>query len=208
MYRERLERLVEQGTHFVLWGAVQNGQPGPSVGSDNFQGSYDATRHLLNLGRRNIAFLGTASNQYPEFLERYRGYTRALQDAGILAHRGLQVDAITTERCGYLAAGELLNRGQPFDGIIAASDLIGLGALHALQEQHIDVPGQVSIVGFDDIPAATLINPPITTVAQDTKLAGEVLVDTVLRRVRNEPAESRVLPTRLVVRHSCGARGP
>jgi len=114
-YRERLERLVEQGTHFVLWGAVQTGQPGLSVGSDNYQGSYDATRHLLNLGRRKLAFLGTASSQYPEFFARYRGYTRALQDAGIVVHRRLQVDAITTERCGYMAAGELLNRGQPFE---------------------------------------------------------------------------------------------
>ena len=206
-YRERLERLVEQGTHFVLWGAVQIGQPGLSVGSDNYQGSYDATGHLLNLGRRNLAFLGTASSQYPEFFARYQGYTRALQDAGIVAHLRLQVDAITTERCGYMAACELLNRGQPFDGIIAASDLIGIGAMHALQERRIDVPRQVSIVGFDDIPAATLSNPPLTTVAQDTKLAGEVLVDTVLRRVRNEPAEAKMLQTRLVVRQSCGARG-
>jgi DNA-binding LacI/PurR family transcriptional regulator len=206
-YRERLERLVEQGTHFVLWGAVQAGQPGLSVGSDNYQGSYDATRHLLDLGRRNIAFLGGACSQYPEFFERYRGYTRALHDAGIAANRALQVDSISTERYGYMAACELLKRGQPFDGVIAASDLIGIGALHALQEQHIDVPGKVSIVGFDDIPAATLSNPPLTTVAQDTKLAGEVLVDTVLRRVRNEPAEAKMLQTRLVVRQSCGARG-
>ena len=205
-YRERLERLVEQGTHFVLWGAVQIGQPGLSVGSDNYQGSYDATGHLLNLGRRNLAFLGTASSQYPEFFARYQGYTRALQDAGIVAHLRLQVDAITTERCGYMAAGELLNRGQPVDGIIAASDLIAIGAIHALQERRIDVPGEVSIVGFDDIPATTLSNPPLTTVAQDTKLAGEVLVDTVLRRVRNEPAEAKMLRTRLVVRQSCGAR--
>src|SRR3981081_4879491 len=108
-----------------------------------------------------------------------------------MAEGGMQVDAISTERCGYTAAGELLNRGQPFDGIVAASDLIAIGALHTLQEQHIDVPGKVSIVGFDDIPAATLSNPPLTTVAQDTKLAGEVLVDTVLRRVRNEPAEPK-----------------
>ena len=129
-----------------------------------------------------------------------------MQEAGILVHRGLQVDAITTERCGYMAAGELLNRGQPVDGIIAASDLIAIGAIHALQERRIDVPGEVSIVGFDDIPATTLSNPPLTTVAQDTKLAGEVLVDTVLRRVRNEPAEAKMLRTRLVVRQSCGAR--
>ena len=205
-YRQRLERLVEQGTHFVLWGAVQAGQPGLSVGSDNYQGCYDATRHLLNLGRRDIAFLGGVSSQYPEFCERYRGYTQALHDAGFEANRGLQVDSISTEPAGYVAAGELLKRGVPFDGVVAASDLIGMGALHTLQEQHIDVPGKVSIVGFDDIPAATLSNPPLTTVAQDTKLAGEVLVDTLLRRVRNEPAEAKMLQTRLVVRQSCGAR--
>ncbi len=80
-----------------------------------------------------------------------------------------------------------------------------MGAIHALQERHIDVPTQVAIVGFDDIPAATLTNPPLTTVAQDTRLAGEVLVETVLRQIRNEPAEAKMLQTRLVVRQSCGA---
>jgi DNA-binding LacI/PurR family transcriptional regulator len=204
-YRGRLERLVEQGTNFVLWGAVQAGQPGLAVGSDNFQGSYSATQHLVRLGRRNVAFLGTASSQYPEFLERHRGYSRALKDAGILAHRRLQVDSITTERCGYTATCELLDRGARFDAIVAASDLIAMGAIHALQERHIDVPTQVAIVGFDDIPAATLTNPPLTTVAQDTRLAGEVLVETVLRQIRNEPAEAKMLETRLVVRQSCGA---
>jgi DNA-binding LacI/PurR family transcriptional regulator len=67
------------------------------------------------------------------------------------------------------------------------------------------VPAHVSVVGFDDIPAAGLANPPLTTIAQNTRLAGEVLVDTLLHRIREEPAEARVLPTRLVVRHSCGS---
>ncbi|TLY65127.1 MAG: LacI family transcriptional regulator, partial [Gammaproteobacteria bacterium] len=75
-----------------------------------------------------------------------------------------------------------------------------------LQECHIDVPAEVSVVGFDDIPAASLANPPLTTVAQDTRLAGEVLVDTLLRQIRNEPMEgATMLSTRLVVRRSCGA---
>ena len=102
-YRGLLERLVDKGTHFVLWGVVEAGQPGLAVGSDNFKGSHEATQHLIRQGRRDIAFLGTASSQYPEFLERYRGYSRALKDAGILAHRSLQVNAISTERCGYNA---------------------------------------------------------------------------------------------------------
>ena len=61
------------------------------------------------------------------------------------------------------------------------------------------------MVGFDDLPAASLTNPPLTTVMQDTRMAGEVLVDTLLKLVRDEPAKGQVMPTRLVVRRSCGA---
>jgi DNA-binding LacI/PurR family transcriptional regulator len=203
-YRLRLEQLVRQGTHFVRWGAVLEGQPGLSVGCDNFHGGREATQRLLGLGRRRIAFLGSASGHYPEFLERYRGYIEALAAAGASASAALQVDAITMEQSGYEAACELLSRGEAFDAIVAASDLIAIGALRALQERRIDVPGTVSVVGFDDIPAASLANPPLTTVMQDTRLAGETLVDSLLRSVHGEPAENKVLPTRLVIRRSCG----
>lgn len=204
-YRSRLEQLVEQGTHFVRWGAVQEDQPGLSIGCDNFQGGYDAARHLITLGRRKIAFLGHASSHYPEFFERYRGYAEALGTIGISPLPPLQVDAVSTEQSGYAAARDLLASGAQFDAILAASDLIAVGALHALQENGIDVPAAVSIVGFDDIPAASLVTPSLTTVMQDTRLAGEVLVDTLLKLVRGEPAEGTVLPARLVVRRSCGA---
>ena len=204
-YRSRLEQLVEQGTHFVRYGAVLKGQPGLSIGCDNFQGGYDASCHLIALGRRNIAFLGHASSHYPEFFERYRGYTQALSTIGAAPSAALQIDAVSTEQSGYAAAQELLASGPHFDAILAASDLIAIGALRALQENHIEVPAKVSIVGFDDIPAASLVTPALTTVMQDTRLAGEVLVDTLLRLVRGEPAEGTVLPARLVVRRSCGA---
>jgi DNA-binding LacI/PurR family transcriptional regulator len=117
----------------------------------------------------------------------------------------MQVNALSTEQSGYDAATELLARGEQFDAIVAASDLIAIGALRALQERGIDVPGSVSVVGFDDIPAASLSSPPLTTVMQDTRRAGEALVDTLLRLVQEEHAEGVVLPTRLVVRRSCGA---
>lgn len=204
-YRVRLERLTEQGTHFVRWGAVQPGQPGLSIGSDNTQGGYEAARHLIGIGRRKLAFLGGASRACPEFLDRYSGFAQALGEAGLAATPDLRVDAITTEESGYAAARELLGRALDFDAIVAASDLIALGAMRALQEHRIDVPGSVSVIGFDDIPAAALANPPLTTIAQNTRLAGEVLVDTLLRQIRNEPAQAQVLATRLVVRRSCGA---
>ena len=204
-YRARLEQLVRQGTHFVCWGAVLDGQPGLSVGCDNFRGGCDVTQHVIGLGRRNIGFLGSASSHYPEFFERYRGYSQTLASAGLEVSPALQVDAFSMENSGYEAACQLLARGEPFDAIVAASDLIAIGAMRALQERHIDVPGAVSVVGFDDIPAASLASPPLTTVMQDTRLAGEVLVDTLLQSIRGEPTEDRKLPTKLIVRRSCGA---
>jgi DNA-binding LacI/PurR family transcriptional regulator len=201
-HRARLEQLVRQGTHFVRWGATLEGQTGLAIGCDNFQGGIQATQHLLEQGRRRIAFLGDASNHYPEFLERHRGYRKALGDAGIEVSSALQIDAITLEQSGYAAACELLERGEVFDAIFAASDLIALGAMRALHERGLDVPRDVSVVGFDDIPAASLATPPLTTVLQDTRLAGELLIETLLASIRDEPVQTRVLPTKLVVRKS------
>jgi DNA-binding LacI/PurR family transcriptional regulator len=201
-YRPRLDRLVEQGTHFVRWGPVLNDEPGVSVGSDNAQGGFDVTRHLLAQGRRRIAFFGTATSHSPEFFDRYRGYERAMMEARVPTSSALQVDAINLEESGFQAANELRARGVEFDAIVAASDLIAIGALRALQESGVDVPRQVAVVGFDDIPAASLTNPPLTTVMQDTRRAGELLVETLLRQIAGEPASNSMIPTRLVVRKS------
>jgi DNA-binding LacI/PurR family transcriptional regulator len=201
-YRPRLDKLVHQGTHFVRWGPVLNDEPGVSIGSDNAQGGYDVTRHLLSQGRRHLAFLGHATTHYPEFFDRYRGYERALLEAQLGASSALQVDAITTEEAGFQAAKELISRGVQFDAIVAASDLIAIGALRALQEAGIEVPRQVSVSGFDDIPAASSASPPLTTVMQDTRRAGELLVETLLRQIAGDPVANSVIPTRLVVRRS------
>jgi DNA-binding LacI/PurR family transcriptional regulator len=201
-YRPRLERLVEQGTHFVRWGPVLTSEPGVSVGSDNAQGGYDVTRHLLAQGRRRIAFLGHATTHYPEFFDRYRGYERALLEARVASSSALQVDAFTTEDAGFQATRELQHRGVEFDAVVAASDLIAIGALRALQESGLEVPRDVSVVGFDDIPAASHTNPPLTTVMQDTRRAGDLLVATLLRQIAGDPAANSVIPTRLVVRKS------
>ena len=199
---ERLQRLVEQGTHFVRWGAALPGQPGVSVGSDNFQGGLDVTTHLLDQGRRRIAFLGHASSHYPEFEERHRGYAEALRAHGLAPLPGLQHDAITTEESGHAACVALLEHGEPFDAICAASDLIAIGALRALRERGLRVPQDIAVSGFDDIPLAASVSPALTTVQQDTKQAGQLLVDTLLALIAGEPAEGITIPTKLVLRES------
>jgi DNA-binding LacI/PurR family transcriptional regulator len=199
-YRARLADLVAQGTHFVRWGSVGGQEPGLTIGSDNEGGGMAATRHLIAQGRRRIAFLGTASSHAPEFRARYDGYAAALGEAGISLDPALQRNAVTTEAAGREAALSLIAGGVAFDAIFAASDLIAIGAMRALAEHGRSVPMDVAVVGFDDIPAASLTAPPLTTVMQDLRGAGEALVDALLRQIRGESVEPHALPTRLMVR--------
>ncbi|MDV3468279.1 LacI family DNA-binding transcriptional regulator [Stenotrophomonas sp. C3(2023)] len=203
----RLQRLVEQGTHFVRWGASLPDQPGVSIGSDNFQGGADITTHLLAQGCRRIAFLGHASSHYPEFQERYRGHVHALAEHGLAAEPSLQVDAITTEDSGHAACEALLASGARFDAICAASDLIAIGALRALraaarERTGLRVPQDIAVTGFDDIPLAASVSPALTTVQQDTKQAGQLLVETLLAQISGEPVEGRSIAVKVVVRES------
>ncbi len=201
-YRSRLQYLIARGIHFVRWGAVLPDQPEVSVCSDNYRGGYEATRHLLTCGAARIAFLGDASIHYPEFLERYRGHSAALRAAGLHVDPALQVDAISSEQSGHEAASALLARGIRPDAICAASDLIAIGAMKALAARGLKVPDDVLVTGFDDIPLAGFVDPPLTTVQQDTKAAGRILVETLIKLIHNEPVENRAIPVSLVVRGS------
>jgi DNA-binding LacI/PurR family transcriptional regulator len=201
-YCDKAEKLIRQGTHFVRWGAVLPDQPDTSIGCDNFSGGREVTAHLLEQGCTRIAFLGEATSHYPEFFERYHGYEAALEEAGLKADKALQVDAESTQRSGHAAITRLIENGASFDGVFAASDLIAIGAMQALEEQGLQVPADIAVVGFDDVPSATFVHPPLTTVRQDTTEAGAILVDNLLSLINGEAVETAILPTRLVVRRS------
>ncbi|WP_254775298.1 LacI family DNA-binding transcriptional regulator [Pseudoxanthomonas sp. GM95] len=204
--RVRLERLQQQGTRFVRWGAVLPGQPGVSIGCDNFQGGHDIAAHLIAQGRQRIAFVGHASAHYPEFQERHRGVVAALAEAGIAADPALQVDAETSEQSGYDAARTLLERGVAFDALFGASDLIAIGAMKALLEAGCRIPDDVAVAGFDDIPLAGFVAPGLSTVQQDTRQAGMLLVDTLLQLIHGQPVESQTIPVKLALRGSTRCR--
>jgi len=206
-YRERLIQLAAQGTRFARWGSVEAtrglGGLGTTIGSDNVAGGRMAAHHLIGLGRRRIAFIGHNSGRYPEFEARFRGLAEALAAAGLPPP--LQADAITTEEAGADATHALIDSGQSFDALVAASDLIAIGAMRALAERDLRVPDDIAVTGFDDIPAAASTRPPLTTVVQDTQRAGQLLVDAVRAQLEGVVAPGAMLPTRLVVRRSCGA---
>jgi len=207
--RSKLRKLEEQGTHFVRWGAVVEGQPGLSVGCDNLQGGRAVTEHLLNLGRKRIGFIGNITDRFPEFRDRYDGHVEALTAARIARDPALQVDAVdSTEQVGFRAMQELLASQVELDAVFAASDLLAIGAMQALAAAGLRVPENVSVVGFDDLPIASYTAPALTTVTQNAKLAGEILVDRLLKQIRGEPAESAMLSAEVVIRRSCGAHAP
>ncbi|WP_067734056.1 LacI family DNA-binding transcriptional regulator [Novosphingobium naphthalenivorans] len=202
LYRSRLQQLVGQGTDFVRWGSVNDENLGATVGSDNVGAGRMAGEHLLGLGRRRIAFLGQADEHYPEFADRYRGLCEALGAAGIAPDPALLRNAISLEDEGYAAVRALLADGTAFDAVFAASDLIAIGAMRALAEAGLSIPGDVAVMGFDDIPAASMTNPPLTTVMQDLKGAGERLVETLMAQIEDRQRPAETLPARLVIRRS------
>ena len=204
-YREKLAALAAANTRFIIWGPIVKDQPGHSFGCDNESGGYQATRHLLGLGRKDIAYLGRKASYSPEHAARYKGYSRALSEAGLVPNEQLRVKADNSETQGYRAARQLLDSGQTFDAIFASTDLIAIGAMRALQDAGLHVPDDVSVVGFDDMPLAAHVTPALTTVQQNAQMAGEGLVEGIVGLIKGEPVESKLMAPRLVVRDSCGA---
>ncbi len=145
----RLKKLHDQGALFTIWGATVPELEGHAVGCENAHGGSMAAQHLLDLGRRKIAYLGGATDDCPEFKQRYLGCCRTLSSAGIQVDPMLQIEADNQETSGIRAMETLLASGREFDAIIAASDLIAIGAMKCLRKNGIRIPDDISVVGFD-----------------------------------------------------------
>ena len=204
-YREKLAALAAANTRFIIWGPPVKDQPGHSFGCDNESGGYQATKHLIDLGRKRIAYVGRMARRSPEHAARYAGYARALRESGIEPNDKLRVPADNSETLGYEAVEQLLGRGEPFDAIFAVTDLIAIGAMRALNDAGLRVPDDVAVVGFDDMPLAAYVTPRLTTVQQNARMAGDGLVEGIVRLIKGEPVQSRLMAPTLIVRESCGA---
>lgn len=197
---DAFNRLVDTNARFAVWGAQVPGQRYCSIGSDNHQGGRRATLHLTRMGRKAILFLGGSD---PEAMQRRRGYLDALGEAGLDADPDRVVTVEFELDSADAAVAGLLRQGQRFDGIVAASDLIALGAMRALRRHSLAVPRDVSVVGYDDMLLSRLSTPTLSTIRQDTVEAGRLLVARILDHHPNE--NSKRLPTELIVREPCGA---
>ena len=205
-YRPKLAALAETNTRFIIWGPLVDGQPGHSFGCNNESGGYQATRHLLEQGCRKIAFIGDTTRHNPEFEDRHVGYRKALDEAGQPYREELIVKTVNSEDLGFRAANRLLDDGIEFDAVFAVTDLLAIGAIRALQERSRRVPEDVRVVGFDDIDLAAYISPSLTTVRQNTRIAGEGLVNSIVRLIEGQSVDSKLIAPELIVRESCGSQ--
>ena len=173
------------------------------VTSDTQIGAKEATDHLLEFGHRRVAYFGSATLASG----RHRGYSQALQQAGIEIDPALVFYHGLNREAGVAALDEALDLEDPPTAVLAANDIVALGALQRAYERDIKVPQDLSVVGFDDVPLAQHSVPPLTTVAQPMADMGRAAIDLLAARLSTEKTtEPQIVEfkSELVMRASAG----
>ncbi len=196
VHQDAVHRFDKLGVPMVVWGAGLKGDSHVVVGSDNRLGGAVVADHFFSLGRRRPVFIGNPS--HPEIYERLNGFVDALGVHGIKPLL-MRRDEFTVDS-GTDAVHSLQARKVDFDAIFACSDLLAIGAIRGIQEMGRTVPGDVSVVGYDDMPLGASFLPALSSVHQDWQEGGMLLARKVLALIRDEPAQSETLPVSLVVR--------
>ncbi len=199
-------QFVENYSHIPL---VANGLQAdgvPNLIGDNLRGMRNAIRHLcVDHGYKRIAFI-RGPHQQVEAEQRFLAYKQELSTRGIQYEENLVVQGNFSQESGRAAIRTLLDERKVWvDAIVAANDLMAIGAFEALKLRNIMVPGEIALTGFDDVREARALGVPLTTVRQPSYEMGKQAVDLLLRAIDGEKLpESTIIPTQFVVRWSCG----
>jgi LacI family transcriptional regulator len=176
----------------------------PAVAAANWQGAYKATEYLIELKHRRIGFITGAMDQICS-KDRLAGYKTALTDHGITFDPELVQEGDFFQPLGYAGASTMLDLPHPPTAIFASNDVSAFGVMEAVREHGLRIPDDVSVLGFDDIPQAAHVHPPLTTVLQPLEEMGRKATRMLLEHIKDPlcPAERVELPTELVLRQSC-----
>ena len=198
-----LQANLSDSMPIVLLNCELQGNGYRSINIDNFGGAFQMVMHLITGGHQRIAMIKGAENNF-DAAERLRGYRAAMAEAGAEA---VEVGGDFTEASGFSAAEALLERDPRPTAIFAANDSMAIGALSAVRQRGLRVPEDVAIAGFDDIPMAGYINPPLTSIHVPINELGGRAIARLIRAVAGEARsgdDRELLPTTLVIRESCG----
>ena len=197
-----IEHLSRRGEPLIVWGHQLADQHYATVGSDNEAGGFAVGEHLVQRGYRKLAFIGDP--ELPEVGARLAGFRRAVEQADEDPDRIIVRSTPFVGAAGRKAATQLLEAKPSIDAVFAASDLLAISAISAAHSMGRRVPDDLAVVGFDDIQLASYHHPALTTVRQDIRRGGTMLVANLLKKLDGQPVESTVLPVQLVVRESTG----
>jgi LacI family transcriptional regulator len=191
----------------LLYHAAPPGSGITSILVENKNGARRLVSHLIEVhGAQRIAFLGGPDGNEDSGW-RENGYCQALAEHQLSFDPRLVVPGYFEEQGGRAAVESLLKNGVQFDAIFAGDDGTAIGALAALNQAGLNVPNDVALAGFDDMPPSRYLNPPLTTVRAPTEQVGREAVTQLVQRIRTGKAEAEVLlPTELVIRQSCGCK--
>ena len=197
-----IERLAESKRPFVTVGRHPTNDKVNYIDVDNRAGANQAVSYLLRIGRKRIATITGPQNMIAG-QDRYQGYLDALRERGISTSLDLVAEGDFTDAGGAVAMRRILSH-RP-DAVFVASDAMAFAAMRIVKEAGLRIPEDIAIVGFDDIPAAALSNPPLTTVRQPIQRTGSVAAETLIDLIEHPDPQIRrvLLPTELVIRSSC-----
>lgn len=178
----------------------------PSVRIDNIAAAKEATDYLINLGHKRIGFI-YGSRTLTLTLDRERGYQRAMKQAKLAVEDGWVVEGSLSLDGARKATRKLLNHQNPPTAIFCANDEMAMGTLHEIKSAKLSVPEDISVVGFDDIRYAEILDPPLTTIAQPAEEIGERTMHRLYKAIegRDIGTEEEIVPHKLIIRRSTSA---
>jgi LacI family transcriptional regulator len=199
-----LDSLRARKFPYMLIDHQGRGDTKHSVGATNWQGGYDATQYLIELGHRRIGFvMGTLDLACAT--DRLAGYRKALEDNAIPFDAHLVCPGDFSQPSGFAAGRTLLSLPERPTAIFSSNDVMAFGVMEAARDDGLGIPDDLSIIGFDDVPQAALVHPPLTTIRQPLEEMGRVATQLLLKLISDPQADVQpvTLPTSLVVRQSC-----
>ena len=198
--------LTQRNFPFVLIDHQGIGQDCPAVGAANWQGGFTATEYLIKLGHQRIGFI-TGWMDLGCAQDRLDGYRSALRTNHIPEGLELIYEGTFFQPDGFTGASTLLDLPDPPTAIFASNDVMAMGVMDAVRNKGLRVPDDVSVIGFDDIPQASLIRPALTTIRQPLEKMGRVATQMLLEllSLSQKKIERIELPTELIIRDSCQA---
>ncbi len=203
-YHEGLETVKDTGTPIIVLGRKIAGFGATCITLDNEKGAYSAVEHLIRSGMKNIAFLFGLLEASSAINDRFAGYKKALKDYGVKFRKDLVAKGNRTFEGGSVATQTLLSRNVRFDSVFASNDVMALGCIEKLIGSGFRVPEDISVMGYDDIPFASMFKPRLSTVRSPIGEFGVEAVKTMLQIIysKKDKQQEKIFDPELVVRDS------